>query len=146
MNITQLTEQAIATYLTRQNLETIPVGQIYKGIENNGEDDPTRKIPNVTIICLGLSEFIPLTGIFRGNVEIQVVHSSFDVTDEAFDLICQEVFGCFNWDDLDTRLTDSKPGFTCQMANLTGANEAVRDGANWVSSIILDVVVCASDL
>ncbi len=147
MNPIQSLESAAFNYLAIFAMTGIPVESIYKGIENSSTiDESTKALPRVVLSADDCSEFVPYTGNYRGTLDVTVEASAFDTTDQAFDTIVKEVFEKFAVSDLAAQLSAALSPFNCFDARAMSTAHRIKEGANWQSTLNIDVHFCSADL
>lgn len=151
MNPKQKLEQTAKAYLDSLSLTFQGSAlNIYKGIENTvAIDDSPDAPPEPRIVPCGtvaveadLTEAIPFTGNWEGDLTVAVEADAQNLTDADFDTLCATVFDPFNSDESKSLLQAAAPGFTCLFLNVAGSTGKITQGNNWASAIRVHVVFC----
>lgn len=155
MNLCQITENAVVTYLAAQALTSIPEGQIYHGFEGeetiqaaSEETDPSIKCPCVIVDCSSMNHQFGL-GNWRGLVRVEVHSTAEDTTrsehksrvDEVFSKLVfskSELGGQTSEEKLSTELTAASDGFTAFQIVYHDQGKEVR-GRKWVSFLVFEI-------
>jgi hypothetical protein len=148
MNPKQTLERAAYAFLTTVEtpLTLVASTSIYKGASNpvSVEDDEnttevTQKVhPSVTLDAEGTQEEVVFsTNLYQGVLAITVEADASTTTDAQFNAICQEVFGKFNIQEIETNMTTQARAagmdFTMlgRSFRIAALGSAVNNGHNW---------------
>jgi hypothetical protein len=147
MNISQLTEKAIKSFLDSAGLTLVT--NIYRGVEGSdtqavSTEETHRRLPCVIADCGAAVPGTIDSGNWYVTANVRVLCNADDKTETQFHAMCQEVFGNFMRTDIAASLS-AFAGFTALQVVPRGQNQS-RAARHWESSLVLEIYCAPSDI
>ena len=140
MNIPQLVQNALATFLKTQNLGDIPVAQVYRGIQHEIDDQVEKQILAPCIICnCQESEFIAnYSGNQTAKATISVVSNADDTSHDDHQQRVTIVWNLLLTDTIAADLSNAISDFTASLVVPKEQGWEIA-GRRWISHLNLAI-------
>ena len=145
-------QAALKAYLQTKTYSSIPVAQIYAGIENttsaeNEDEEEVILLPSVVCVCqtAGVGTATTMSGSWEASAMVTVKGSAHDATASEFEAMAQAVFNDICTDSIATDLSSALADFTAFLVLPTSQSWNVT-GESWEASMGFTIYCCGSDI